>query len=105
MFNLKILKSKYFDKKLHKPYLIAEAGVNHECSMKIALKMIKLAKMGGADAIKFQYYKAETLASKSPAYWDTKKEKSKNQFQLFKNTINLIFLISKNYIKMQKIWD
>ena len=47
--------------------------------------MIKLAKLGGADAIKFQYYKAETIASKkSPAYWDTKKEKSKNQFQLFK---------------------
>ena len=85
MFNLKKIKSNFFDKKLHKPYLIAEAGVNHECSMKTAVKMIKLAKMGGADAIKFQYYKAETIASKkSPAYWDTKKEKSKNQFQLFK---------------------
>lgn len=85
MFSLKKIKSNFFDKKLHKPYLIAEAGVNHECSMKTAVKMIKLAKMGGADAIKFQYYKAETIASKkSPAYWNTKKEKSKNQFQLFK---------------------
>lgn len=85
MFNLKKIKSNFFDKKLHKPYLIAEAGVNHECSMQTAVRMIKLAKMGGADAIKFQYYKAETIASKkSPAYWDTKKEKSKNQFQLFK---------------------
>ena len=100
MFNLKILKSKYFDKKLHKPYLIAEAGVNHECSMKIALKMIKLAKMGGADAIKFQYYKAETLASKkSPAYWDTKKEKSKNQFQLFKKYDQFNF---SNFEKLHK---
>ena len=64
-----------------KPYVIAEVGVNHEGSMKIAKKMIKLAKKGGADAVKFQTYKAELLASKnSPAYWDTNKEKTKNQF-------------------------
>ena len=43
-----------------------------------ATKMIKLAKLGGADAIKFQYYKAETIASKSPAYWDTKKKIKKS---------------------------
>ena len=47
--------------------------------------MILMAKKGGADAVKFQTYKAELLASKnSPAYWDTNKEKTKNQFQLFK---------------------
>ena len=40
--------------------------------------MISLAKKSGADAVKFQTYKAELLASKSsPAYWDTKKEKTK----------------------------
>ena len=42
-------------------------------------------KKGGAHAIKLQSYKAENLASKyAKAYWDTKKEKSKNQFKLFK---------------------
>ena len=57
------------------PYIIAEAGVNHEGSMKLAKRLVKEAKEGGADAIKFQSYKAETLASKnSPAYWDTTKE-------------------------------
>lgn len=68
-----------------KPYIIAEIGVNHEGSLKLAKKMIRLAKKGGADAAKFQSYKAETLASKnSPAYWDIKKETIKSQFELFK---------------------
>ena len=67
------------------PYLIAEAGVNHEGEIEHAKRLIDEAKEGGADAIKFQTYKAETLASKdSPSYWDTGKEPSKNQYILFK---------------------
>ncbi len=67
------------------PYLIAEIGVNHECSISRAKNLIKLAKKGGADAAKFQTYKAELITSKyAPSYWDTKKENTKNQYQLFK---------------------
>lgn len=67
------------------PYVIAEAGVNHEGSMDLAKRLIDEAQEGGADAIKFQTYKAETIASKnSPSYWDTTKEPTKSQFQLFK---------------------
>ena len=74
-----------FIKKNKKPFIIAEVGVNHECSILKAKKMILSAKKAGADAVKFQTYKAELIASKnSPAYWDTKKEKSKNQYELFK---------------------
>ena len=52
------------------PYIIAEIGVNHEGSFLKAKQLIDLAKEGGADAAKFQTYKADTLASKnSPAYW------------------------------------
>jgi len=66
-------------------YIIAEIGVNHGCSIKKAKKMIYLAKKGGASAAKFQTYKSEMIASKySPAYWDTKKEKTKSQYLLFK---------------------
>lgn len=67
------------------PYIIAEIGVNHEGSMKTAKRLVNEAKEGGAHAVKFQSYKAETLASKdSPAYWDTTKEPTKSQFELFK---------------------
>ncbi len=71
--------------KISKPYIIAEIGVNHNCSLKLARKMIIEAKRAGASAVKLQAYKAERIASKnSPSYWDLKKEKTKNQFNLFK---------------------
>lgn len=67
------------------PYIIAEAGVNHEGSMDLAKRLIDEAAEGGAHAIKFQTYKASTLASKdSPAYWDTTKEPTGSQYELFK---------------------
>lgn len=67
-----------------KPYVIAEIGVNHEGSLDRAKRLVDLVKEGGADAAKFQSYKASTLASKnSPAYWDTTKEATLSQFTLF----------------------
>jgi N-acetylneuraminate synthase len=73
------------DKQIARPYIIAEIGVNHENSMITAKRLVNEAKEGGAHAVKFQSYKAETLASKdSPAYWDTTKEPTKSQFELFK---------------------
>jgi sialic acid synthase SpsE len=71
--------------RLGQPIVIAEAGVNHEGSMKIAQHLIEQAAEGGADVIKFQSYKAETLASRdSPAYWDTTKETTTSQYELFR---------------------
>jgi len=68
-----------------RPFIIAEAGVNFENDLGIAFKMIEEAALAGADAIKFQSYKAERLASHfSPAYWDITKESTPNQFELFK---------------------
>src|SRR5512136_1187779 len=68
-----------------RPFLVAEAGVNYENDMDTAMQMVEEAASSGADAIKFQSYKAETLASRfSPSYWDTSKETEKSQFELFK---------------------
>ena len=69
----------------HRPTIIAEVGVNHNCNLSLAKKYVKLCKNSGADAVKFQTYKADKIASKfSPAYWDLKEEKTKSQYELFK---------------------
>ena len=67
------------------PYIIAEAGVNHEGSMEIAKRLIYESAEAGANAIKFQTYKANTLAAKnSPHYWDLNSEPTTSQYDLFK---------------------
>ena len=72
-------------KDLTTPYIISEVGVNHEGSLDKAKQMIEEISKAGGDAVKFQAYKADTLASKySPAYWDTEKEKTESQYELFK---------------------
>ena len=44
--------------------IIAEAGVNHNGSIDTAKKMIDAAAEAGADFVKFQTFKAETLVTK-----------------------------------------
>ena len=74
-----------FNDQIQPPYIIAEAGVNHEGDMDTACRLIEEAADGGADAIKFQTYKAETIASMdSPSYWDLSKEPINSQYKLFK---------------------
>lgn len=74
-------------------YIIGEIGVNYYdiaskegiSPMQAAKKMIDQAKASEMDAVKFQTYKAETIASKySPSYWDTSEESTRSQYELFK---------------------
>lgn len=82
---LDLFETKPFDNtKIRDPYIIAEAGVNHEGDFNIARRLIAEAAEAGADAIKFQTYKANTIASvNSPAYWDLSKESTESQYKLF----------------------
>lgn len=48
---------------LKKVFVIAEAGVNHNGSLVLAKELIKSAKEAGADAIKFQNFKASRVIS------------------------------------------
>ena len=47
----------------NKTFIIAEAGVNHDGSLQKALKLINVAAAAGANAIKFQTFRAENLAT------------------------------------------
>lgn len=85
-------------------YIIAEVGVNffdiskkYDISALDACKLLIIeAKKNGADAVKFQSYKAETLVStNSPAYWDTSLEPTKTQYELFKKHDSFI---EKDYV-------
>lgn len=75
-----------------KPYLIAEMGVNfYDTARALGITPLEAAKLyidcaaeAGIDCAKFQSYKAGTIVSKnSPAYWDTSKEPTKTQYELF----------------------
>ena len=89
--------------KRSEPYFIAEVGVNHENNLNLAEKIIKQAKAGKADAVKFQTYKAETIAAKnSPYYWDLKKVSIKSQYKLFKKYDKFN---ESEFVKLKKICD
>ena len=78
--------------KKNKLYLIAEMGVNfYDTAKQLNITPLEAAKLyidkaaeAGIDCAKFQSYKARTIVSKnSPAYWDTTKEATKTQYELF----------------------
>ena len=85
-----------------RPFIIAEAGVNHNGSIKIAKKMIDVAAKAGADAVKFQsfltdeiilkkapkatYHKRTTGSDKELSWYDLLKSQEMN----FKMHVELI---------------
>ena len=55
-------------------YIIAEAGVNHNGRLDLALKLCDAAKEAGVDAIKFQTWKTELIISKNTEMADYQKK-------------------------------
>jgi len=70
-----------------KTFIIAEAGVNHNGDKNLAYKLIDIAKESGADAVKFQTFKAARIISKNTQMADYQKKnlgKEDSQIEMIK---------------------
>ena len=68
-------------------FIIAEAGVNHNGSIEQARQLIDVASSAGADAIKFQTFKAKNLAIrnlKKTNYQKNTTNQKESQFEMLK---------------------
>lgn len=68
--------------------IIAEAGVNHNGNLGLALKLCKAAKEAGADVVKFQTWKTEAIITNTVTQAEYQKEntgREESQFDMLKN--------------------
>src|SRR3989442_2485000 len=94
VFKMKIKIAGKFVGDNYPTFVIAEAGINHNGSLKLAKKLVSEAKKTGADAIKFQTFNASDLASIKSKYY--------NLFKKLELTSNDFFEL-RDYSKSQGI--
>jgi len=85
-------------------FIIAEAGVNHNGDIKLAKKLIDVAKEAGVDAVKFQTFKAENVVSKNAGMAEYQKKnirKTETQLEMIKK----FELTYKDFRELKKYCD
>lgn len=86
---------------MKKTYIIAEAGVNHNGSIDLAFKLIDKAVEAGADAVKFQKFKATNLVTKNAKKADYQVENTKNSRENQFDMLKKLELSLENHITLQ----
>ena len=98
---------KSFFEKFKKTYIIAEIGVNHNNNISLAKKLVDKAKSAGADAVKFQTFKAKNLVlpgTRKVKYQLRNKHDKEDHYQMIKK-LELSYgdhKIIYNYCKKKK---
>lgn len=82
-------------------FVIAEAGVNHNGRLDLALKLIDVASKAGADAIKFQTFKAKEVVIENAEMADYQKKNIKKS-QSQQNMLKKLELKEKFYLPIIK---
>src|SRR3989344_6728239 len=85
-------------------FVIAEAGVNHNGSFELAKKLIDAAVEAGADAVKFQTFKAEELVTEDAemaGYQKNNTGKKQSQLKMLKE----LELSYKDFEALKKYCD
>jgi N-acetylneuraminate synthase len=70
-----------------KTYIIAEAGVNHNGSLEMARRLIEVAAESGADAVKFQTFRASAIVTRTAGkaeYQKATSGASESQYEMLK---------------------
>lgn len=86
---------------MNKTFIIAEIGVNHNNSIKLAKKLVDEAKSAGCDAVKFQTFKAEKLVKPNTRKVNYQK-KNDNDKEDHYQMIQRLELSQKNHIILKK---
>lgn len=82
-------------------FIIAEAGVNHNGEFKIAKKLVDAAIASGADAVKFQIYKAKMLVTNTA----TKAAYQKATTPSNESQMDMLESLQLDYDKHEKLFD
>ena len=84
----------------NKIYIIAEIGVNHNGSLRLAKELIRECKKSGADAVKFQTYSSDSICATDTNKAPYQMKRQGEQSQL--NMLRKYELKYSDFIKLKK---